>query len=436
MAVSSSITLTQFVTDDHYGYFSGLPGSESCSFLLLGLAGTIDGEYPSLIPLLAIQNPRPKSGLQTTYYVTSDPDDWSDSPVNAPGLSDSLRFAYGRYGSRYRNLDRYVGAVIHQRSYARDSDFQVESFITSSDGYYMGLAGSVEGDDVLYGSEQPYGTADVKQYNFLVSAHPSPYSYNNSVTTDVWIKLSNYTYTLNSGTVSLYLDGVSVSPITVTPYSEGIGGITAHWQNNIQFDYDTQVDVRWVVYDEAPTPNKITFDYWFRTIADVTGPRVYESYPQDNDTDVSISTCISFDIRDYETGVDINTLELYVNNVYIPLSDLTISALSSLDGYTVSYCPGEKFLYGDFISVSIKVADFADPKNYIFHAYNFTTVESNTPRVILSDPLPCRDYVLLNKDVSVFVVDGGNGLDEESIRFSVNDYLVEYRLLPILYREE
>lgn len=433
MSVSSTIRLTQFLPDEHTASLSSLAATYVMDSYVYSLPSVIAGESSYILPLLAIQSPRPVSDLRTTAYVTNDPDTWSDSPVNNPGLSDNLRFAYGRYGSRYRNLDEYVGCVVHQRLFSKESSASQYENIVSSDGDVYSLEQDIENSVSMYEEAQKEGAVTIGQYDFIVSAYPSPFSYKNSITTDVWIKLSNYVYPLSSGTATLYLDGAAAGSLDITPYTGGLGGFTASWDNVYAFDYDTQVDVHWVVYDEAPTPNKIEFNYWFRTVEDTMGPRIVPVYPTDNSVNVSVSSCISFTVRDYETGIDLSSLTLYINNVLVPFSDLDITALSTLDGYTISYCPAFDFLYDDFIAVSISVSD--NSSNSVFYSYNFTTSASLAPRVILSDPLPCRDYVLFNKDVSVYVVDGGNGIDLGTLSFYVDDFTVEYRLLPILYRE-
>jgi hypothetical protein len=268
-------------------------------------------------------------------------------------------------------------------------------------------------------------------------ASPEPFSYRNPVDVDVSIRLSNYVNPLNSGTVTLYLEGEEKQNLTITPFYAGLGGFDALWTNNKEFDYDTQIDVEWRVFDEASPANEFVMRYWFKTVPDLTGPRISSMSPADNATGVSVDSCVQFVIRDYEETVNIDTLELYVNNQLAESPELVVTPVSTSDGYTVRYCPEKDFLYGDEVPVSVYVEDTSVSSNYLFHTYSFTTETSSAPRVVNTDPTACRKYKPTTQDVEVDIVDGGHGLDEDSVLFSVDDRVVPNpRKLPIIYRED
>lgn len=434
MSVSSVKRITQYLPDGGSSDVRDKEADTSCDHSIVSLPSPVDGYYTA-VSLEDVQNPLPASE-RSSDYETEDSDTWSDSPINQPGLLDSKRYGYGRFGTRYRNLDSFAGVVIHDRDFSNSIEYNYVEKDYSGEGSVRDYGLSSEGHLLMQDHESVSGDVTVEQYNFLVSAFPSPFSYKNSVDTDVSIKLSNYTYPLNSGTITLELDGEEKTPLEIVPFYTGLGGFTAKWYNDQEFDYNEQVDVVWRVYDEAPSPNEVVYSYWFRTVADHIGPRISNKSPAGGSTGVAIDSCISFDLRDFETGVNISTLECYVNNVYIDSSTMIIEELSSSDGYSVYFCPPGNFLYGDNIAVSIYVEDVADEPNYLFDSYIFTTEESKAPSVVRQEPVSCIEYVSVDSDVSVFVVDGGGGVDEGTIILGVDDETVDHRNRPIIYRED
>lgn len=404
--------------------------------VLLNNETDYDFDY-NMYHLDAVRNPVPRSGFESIYYETEDEDDWSDSPVNNPSLNDNLRFAYGRGGTRYGNLDDYVGVVMHNRDFSNSGDYVEQNHKFEGEFTYSHLDSQFDCDYIVQNESTPTGEATVQQYDLIVLASPEPFSYRNPVDTDVSIRLSNYIHPLNSGTVSLYLEGVEKQNIETTPFYSGLGGFDAVWTNDNEFDYNTQIEVEWRVFDEDSPANEFVIKYWFKTIPDLVGPRIIEVSPVDNQTGVGVDSCLQISLRDYEQTINIDTLDMYVNNQEVTASGLTVTPLSSLDGFNIRYCPPEDFLYGDEIPVSVYIEDVADPPNYLFHTYSFTTEESNAPKVVYMDPQPCRKLKPTTQDVEVDVVDGGHGLDEDSILFSVDDKTVPNpRKLPIIYRED
>jgi len=303
-------------------------------------------------------------------------------------------------------------------------------------GYTRDKSVETSGDLLMQDQGRVYGDVTINQIDFIISASPVPFSYKNPVDSDVSIRLSNYAQVLNSGTVTLKLNKEFKTPVVVTPFFTGIGGLDSEWVNTQEFDYDSQINVRWSVFDEDSPANEIVFVYWFRTVGDYTGPRASNEFPVDDSVDNATDTCIEFDVRDFETGVNIDTLELYVNNVFIPNENVVISTVDTQDGYHVKYCPLEPFLYGDVIAVSLYVEDLASEPNYLFHTYSFTTETSLPPKVVHTDPKACREYMPVDKIISIDVVDGGHGLDKDSIDVSVDDETVIPSTKPIIYRED
>lgn len=437
MSVSAKIRITQYGIVDDYYRVHHLPSLLDCDYVFFNGAGDIDGTH-SFYHLKDVVNPKPVTGSHTDYYVTEEPDEqWSDSPTNAPSLSDSKRYGYGRFGTRYGKLDNFVGVIIHNSDFSKSGGYLVQNHIFSGSQKICHLDNEVSSVIQMQSFATPTGEVEISQYIFALLASPQPFSYKNPVDTNVSIRLGNYTYPLDDSTLELFLDGEE-KETTSSPFYTGLGGFDFIWYNDEDFDYDTQVNVEWRIYDTAPTPNQLIFKYWFRTIQDLVGPRISGLEPDDDETGVSVDGCISFRLRDNETGINLNSIELYVNNQLVDIngSGVTVSSLSTLDGYGVSFCPAENFLYGDEIPVSLYVEDLASEPNYLFYTYSFTTEESSPPRIVGSNPVACRKYKPITIDVEVDVVDGGGGLDNASILFSVDDEAVlDPRMLPIIYRE-
>lgn len=388
----------------------------------------------NILSYFAFQHPRPMH--QTIQTLV--PSNWSDSPANSPTLPDSQRYSYGRFGEalRYGSLDRYSGAIISQRFFGMSSENRVYEFISVSDGLVRDDVLSTNGESVVYDSELVSNFVILSIYNILLNASPAPFSYKNPVDSDVYIRLGNYVYTLNPSTITLSLNGVNKTPLSIVPYVGGLGGYDVTWTNDDNFGYGEQVNVRWVVYDTYSPPNRIEINYWFTTVPDYIGPRFYSFSPSDGDIDVEVDTCIEFTIRDSESGINIDSLEFYVNNVLVGSGDMVVTELDTEDGYSVSFCPAEKFLYGDTIPVSIYIEDSSDEHNYSFYVYSFTTKSSDPPRVLGHSPRACIGYVPVDYDVEIDLVDGGGGLEKDSIILIIDNKPVVFRKEPIVYRED
>lgn len=426
----ATVSVRQYSPDSHEGNFRQkfMYGELDYYLRCSDLSAVI--EYTQIHYLLAQHPATVREGL-----LTVDGEVWSDSPTNQPGLDDSLRYSYGRFGTRYGRLDRYSGAVIRTTDFSVTNDGYTSLIDFSGSGYIYRLAHDGSGWVVLEKLSVPSNDVYLYTYNIFSSATPPMFSYKNAVNTDVSIRLSNFINIIDQESFTLTLDGVS-KPVAVVPFTGGLGGVDVTWSNDFEFNYNSQVNVVWTFTDDAVPANSFNIAYWFRTVKDYIGPRISNMSPDDDSVDVSVSKCIRFDIRDYEVGINLDTFELYVNNVHVVNESITFTELSTGDGYSVYYCPTEPFLYGDEVPVSVYVEDLSDESNYLFHVYSFSTKSSNAPRFIDSEPMACRKYKPITVDVEVDIVDGGHGLDGDSIVLHVDDEAVVFRKLPIIYRED
>ena len=386
----------------------------------------VDKVYPA-------QNPMPRQMGKST----PDAESFTDSPTNDPALGQFYRFAYGRgSGGTYGSLKDDHGLLILQREFdhsslGRAGQFETKARGSASQRDYTTNIFTKEIQNCVVSSD-----IDVTQFAFLLLASPIPYSIKNPVDSSVSIRLGNYgVYPLDEDTVKLWLNGEFKTGLVVTPFFAGNGGLDIIWNNNKEFSYGEQIDVRWEVFDTSIPPNKIDVIYWFRTVEDLSGPRIFNMSPVDDSVGNPIGTSISFELVDYESGVSLSSVELYVNNILVPLSSPYLTTVSITGGYQFIYNTPTPFLYGDTIPVSVKVTDSSKNSNVSFFVWSFTTVNSIAPLLTEMSPAPCDTNVQRIKNISFEVIDGGHGLKKESIVMGINNLTKDnVTIVPIVRR--
>lgn len=397
--------------------------------------------------LPSVSNPIARSGAEN--WETVDKQRWSDSPTNSPGLLYRYRHAWGRDddyisppapGSRWGNLDEYAGVLFYDRTFELNSSVGVRNFKVSSVGDIQdrdtGIESSLSQMSHL-GKVEDDG--DLELYPFLVTADPEPFSTKNPVNTDVFIRLANYTHTIASGTIQMSLNGQEATPLNIVEFFGGLGGFDVTWQNNQLFEYDEEVIVK-VQFDDTAVPaNHVVIQYPFYTALDLIGPRVKNLNPANGATGVKVDGELVFDVEDFENAVDINSLKVYANNILIEdgvTGSIQTEELSNERGYTVTVNPTTNWLYGDLVAVAIFVKDTSVHKNETFFGYSFTTESSSAPKVMNPNPSTCRIDEPTTADIAVDIIDGGHGLDKDSIKFTVEETPKDAQITPIIHRDD
>lgn len=401
----------------------------------------------------------PVARPSVTGWGTEFKTDWSDSPVKQPLLEYHRRFGFGRDnreryttgqgggtvippndGHRWGNLDDNSGVLIYERDFPISSSVSLNMFRLQNEG-------DIQERDIRLSSSMSVshlptvkGDTILEMFPFLITALPEPFSHRNPTDTDVSIRLSNFTFPIASGTINLFLNGIPRAPLHITPFTGGLGGYDVLWHNDQDFDYDSIVSVRWEFFDTDVPANKVFVRYRFYTVPDLAPPRILNLVPKHGATGVLISGPIRFDLEDFEGNVDISTLRMFVNNVRVVdgvTGSLTIFETAP-GRYTIDFSPNENWLYGDLIPVSVFVKDDSVHKNELFFSYSFTTEESQAPRILNPIPEPCEVQVPTNTNIQVDVVDGGGGLDDDSIVITVEDTERgnDITLIPIVHRDE
>lgn len=401
----------------------------------------------------------PVSAPSRQGWETSNPDNWSDSPGNQPDLLYRYRFSYGRDrrelfnngfgslgpgdpGARWGKLDNNNGQLLYEKLFPLSATGQVRTFKVETESTLRELSTQISSTKNVAHLGPVSGDADLEIFPFNVFAFPVPFSEKNPRDTDVFIRLSNFSFPIDPDTITLSLDGIIEVPLNIEPFFGGLGGFDVTWENTHLFDWDARVDVVWEFLDTDVPPNRVQIKYPFYILSDLAPPRAINFVPADGAENVPILGPIQFELIDFESDVDISSLVLYVNGVKVlngVNGELTITAPRFAGNpYIVNFAPFDAWLYSDLIAVAIFVKDTSANKNELFHSYAFTTQESTPPRLLNINPLPCSTNISVMTEIKVDVVDGGHGLDRDSVLMTVEDIERGNKLLiiPIVHRDE
>lgn len=288
---------------------------------------------------------------------------------------------------------------------------------------------------------------DVDQFKFIEDAIPAFWSEKNSVGTNIWIRLRPFAFSLNQSTLIFrvkevsyagdtgYVDVTALCSVSTFDAGGGLLGLDILYNPPQNFHNNAIVFVSIEVYDTAPVPNILLTDYWFRVIPDYKAPYIVNEVPNREEENVSIDTNIEFDVLDLSTGVDISTLEMYVNNKYV--STCTVSGI--VNGYHICYSPSENFSYSETVSVYISVGDISDNVNILRDMWRFYCKESSGPWFDHSSFFPpnCAKGVYRKYYPIQFNVYGlDDGIERESIIVSIGGKYRNVSITPIIYRLE
>ena len=280
----------------------------------------------------------------------------------------------------------------------------------------------------------------INQFKFVQDAIPAFWSEKNPRNTNIFIHLNPYVDDLNSSTLVFKVREVSyeedtgyqtVIPQTIT--GDGSGGLNITYNPPTDFHHNAVVYVSIEIYDVATTPNIVLVDYWFIIIPDFKAPYIDNENPAREEEDVALDTNIEFDILDAGEGVDIDTLEFYVNN-----RRKTPTTTTVLGGYHIEYDPAEDFYYGETVEITVKVDDISDAANTLYDMWRFYVVGSTGPWIDRDSiyPRSCTEGRGSDQtDISVNILAiNGTGVDRESIVVHIGGKERDVKIRPIIYR--
>lgn len=287
---------------------------------------------------------------------------------------------------------------------------------------------------------------NIAQFKFIIDAVPVPFSEKNNVNSTIWIKLAPYGFDLDKSTLVFrvrelsykgdigFVDYVDTANLVITEYDAGGGliGLELLYTPSEYFNNSAIVYVYLEVYDNGIPPNRIEFDYWFLVIPDYKAPYIENETPSRNQHDVPIDSTISFDLLDSEVGVDITTLDLYIDN---RIKEFTYEIIAK--GYRVTYTSDANFYYTQPVEVSIQVNDSSDQSNTLYDMWRFYCAASVPPEVDSSSffPVVCVRGLPTRTTIETFeIYDVGTGIDTSSILLMVDGIERPTNLVPIIKR--
>ncbi len=295
---------------------------------------------------------------------------------------------------------------------------------------------------LLYGHT---AVVPLDQYVFVQEATPAMWSEKNNVDTDYWIRLRPFASNLDPNTLVIkfreesYLgmsDWYEVTPFgTITMFDAGGGllGIDFYYIPPIVFHHNAIVYVSIEVYDTSNIPNKILVDYWFKLIPDFKAPHLDNLFPSIEEPNAAINTLITFDCLDIGEGVDISTLEIFVNN------RSTIFTYDEFEhgNYHITCDLPYVFYYGQTVNVVVDVKDRSVNANRLFDGWKFFITDSTTPWFNMdnTEPVRCVEGRGRDQNVSlqVYGVDD-TGIEYDSLRLEVGGKYRNIKITPIVYR--
>ena len=289
-------------------------------------------------------------------------------------------------------------------------------------------------------------TANLNQFVFTQEAIPNFWSERNTAKIDYWIRLRPYAYSLDTETLKIFVYDkswagtsavVDIAPsgnITTFDAGSGLEGIDFSYLFPEEFNNNAVVYIEVQVYDHAPIPNLITISYWFKIIPDYGKPYIENKFPSIEEYGVDIDTEITFDVLDNGDGVDINTLELFINNRTTYYSYVEYEP----GQFHISCKTEQKFAYGQEISVSVLVNDLSENCNLLRESWVFYCGESTGPWFDEEHLLPGRCLEGEHRDtknigVQVYAVNN-TGINYDSLRIDIGGKRRDIKITPIIYR--
>jgi len=294
-----------------------------------------------------------------------------------------------------------------------------------------------------------YGHTDsvaLDQFIFVQDARPAMYSKKNNVNTDFWIRLRPFAADLDPSSLVVKLreesplainqewqDVTALGVITMWEAAGAIYGIDFFYNPINDFHHNAVIHIDIEVYDTTAIPNIVILEYWFKIIQDYKAPYIINQLPAVEAYDVVINSEISFDLVDEGEGVDISTLEVFINQRV---------ALFTYDeyepgNYHIYVIHNSSFQFGQSVHVDLVVQDKSDAANKLLDGWRFYCVESTGPWFDMDNTIPklCVEGLERNHPVSMQIYGiNDTGIDYDSIRMEVGGRYRNLRIIPVVYR--
>ncbi|MEA1895524.1 MAG: FlgD immunoglobulin-like domain containing protein, partial [Euryarchaeota archaeon] len=159
--------------------------------------------------------------------------------------------------------------------------------------------------------------------------------------------------------------------------------------------------------------------------SDTTPPSTSGHDPASGATGVPINTSITVHVLDDGVGVNISTIVMTVNGTAV-----TPNIVSTAADCIIVYTPSDDFGYDQLVNVTINASDLNETPNVMTtDAYSFTTesatvVDNTPPSTSGHDPARDAASVPVDTNITVHVLDDGDGVNNSTIVMTVNDTIV------------
>ncbi len=256
---------------------------------------------------------------------------------------------------------------------------------------------------------------------------PQPNSTNNPIDTDVSFNIYDNIEGVDINSVEVVIDDVLYTHLNTSfsyfPISNGYS-ITIDLVSN--FVYNDSVSVAISGNDLAQPSNFMqTYNFQFFLEIDDQAPYLENILPEPGSNGVPLDSNIEFNILDNETGVDITSLLVEVNDSLHNINSGNLTYTGDPDDYRIILDLQNNFVFGQQIQVNISAADQAEPANLLQDfSFNFLCYEDAEPPTISEiSPTPNSSEIPLDSNISFHLQDIGYGVDIDSVQVIVNDIL-------------
>jgi len=276
---------------------------------------------------------------------------------------------------------------------------------------------------------------------WIENESPTGINVNSNTLIDVDI-LDDYSG-VDINSIDAYVNGIKAfeGPNTfISPYDgtsstilgtivDGYDGYHLTIEKTSDFGIGDDVLVRIVAYDNYG--NFVDTDWSFKISGDGTPPWLKNQSP--TGSGVAPGSIISVDILDDYSGVDINSIDAYVNgikafegpNTFISPYDGTFSTITptfidGYDGYYLLLDNVSNFDSGELYTVRIVASDLDE--NLLDDNWQFRVIDYNAPWI--QDEFPIGQYASKDTIISANILDDYSGVDINKIDAYVNGTLV------------
>jgi len=207
------------------------------------------------------------------------------------------------------------------------------------------------------------------------------------------------------------------------------------------FGYSQQVEITVTAQDLANPPNIMaTETYSFTTIPDTEPPYVADQNPSNGAENIPVNSNISFHIKDDETGVDVSSVIISVEDETVydganPAAFPHTSVTGNQFDYTFTHNPPGNFGYSQQIEIVVNALDLAHNPNILpIHHFSFIT-EPDLVAPLTSGHQPAKGStnVASDTEISMHILDNETGVNIQSILMTVEGETVFDGVSPQFY---